>query len=470
MSTRVEGWIEKVLRERPWRNAQQGRRAAGEGLIYLFSEFADFRTSGHAARGLVQGVVLATGEHGRWARRDTQEGRDAREAIIAFLTDIGCESPLKGPEHDEDVRRTARLTLAKHVCPLIARPSDVFGQGPQPENLGTLTRLVAFYGALACEGGLPRDDGGWGHELTGKNLRNVLECLERVYHELREHRREDVPTSPAESREVMLACWELDELLVDRACWDILSRVRAVTAVPLLYAALLRLSSTPEDTSTPVRVAPSLLFNWSDIEHLRHDGILKDRSIAQTLRVVLHHDIVAIMQVTGSSLDPDADQQLLAHHGDVLRGLRQLLLELTATFVREIETACPGVLSDIAPPPEAPARSDPPEMGSATGACDAIIEQLKDMVLRHTRDTRALNTAFHQGDRTNEELQTWSDQLKELRLTAQTQLNTLLELPWGGERARYIAFLRELPEEILTQGAKTMIRADDTAPHETPAG
>lgn len=371
---REEGWAQRALHERPWRTPE-GRRLRCMGLADLFREFSDPQTTSGAARGLIQNVVLATGEHGNPMLRDSDDGRAIRELVVAFLTDIGSERMMDHREgrfeQDPEVRRTARRTLAQHVCPIVAavrRTSYDSTIHPErrdvaaliPENLGTLTWIARFYGESTDTVKL-----NYAHvtELDGQHLRNVQDCLGRVYRLLREHifpdqfSKNDLRT--ALSREAATAMRLLNQMFVDCCWWDVLALVRAVSALPELYERARRLrrdqawNSRELVPATPPKASPDRLqFDWASFE--RHvcnangacSSSFADRAFLERHRAAILHDLYAIQIVAGGAFDIMDDHLLrqLGGESSSLRGIRPLLLDLAATFVREVKLKNPGVL------------------------------------------------------------------------------------------------------------------------------
>ncbi|MBI4435023.1 hypothetical protein HY635_04420 [Candidatus Uhrbacteria bacterium] len=339
MSEREESLTERMVRERSWRVPEgklNHRRVLCLGLDDLFRQFADPNTSSFAARGLVQGVVLAAGNH---VRADDEEGRNLRQAIVAFLTDIGNADPDQHVEYDSEVIRTARTTLAKHVCPLIT--PWVQPTGYTPESFGTLVDLIQLY-----ETTIPMWDCGVHHhvhlhvkELTGNHLKNVRDCLGRVHRELRRHLGKQCGCTSHGGHLTGDHLRRLNRLFVDLHWWDVLSQTRAVSAIPEIYAAAQRYRFE-------VPVVP-LQFDWASIEEHRVGGLLGQRAFIEEHREAIQHDLWAIQITAGGGLVPATIESA--------DGFRPLLLNLVATFVREMEIAHPGALSGDMPLPEDPA-------------------------------------------------------------------------------------------------------------------
>lgn len=345
--------VNSVVSGRLWRIAEGfDRRALSGGLLSLFERYRSGRLSSYEARGLVEGIVLATGRND--VMRNDANGRDLRRAIVAFLTDIGSEGP-EIVEPDEDVRRTARRTLAQHVCPIIAanrRTSRDTGTEPDPvifdlypEHIETLTTLVQFCEAAARSGSLARyEHEHLAAELSGKHLQNVRECLSRVYRELRRH------INTQATHRALDAMHQLNQILVDRRWWDVLAQVRALSAIELLYSTASQLTYIPLigprvfTDVTPGFATINLQFDWQGIE--RHCGGFVNPSFIEQHRDAILHDLCAIQVVAGGAFDPLTDETLRAPRGHTkdVGGCRSLLLDLAATFVREVELAHPGVL------------------------------------------------------------------------------------------------------------------------------
>jgi len=340
MSEREESWMERALRERSWRVPEGHRRVRCAGLEDLFRQFADPNTSSYAARGLVQGIVLAAELElqGRAdLRRDGEYARDHRQAIVAFLTSIGSESPNDDrAEPDLEVRRAARTTLAKHVAPIIACWSQPTGFNS--ENFGTLIHLVQFYEMAWVAAGKAAEKYGHVDELTGGYLKNVRECLGRVYRELRRHLGCECGCEGHGGHLAGALIRRLNQLLVDLHWWDVLSQVRAVSAIPVLYNAALEF--------VPESCGAALQFDWAGVEEHQVGGLFARRAFAEQHRDAIQHDLWAIQIVAGERNRPD----------DIggRYGFRPLLLDLVATFVREMEIAHPGALSGDMPLPEDP--------------------------------------------------------------------------------------------------------------------
>lgn len=352
--------FDRMLRERLWRMPVGSRRSNPAMLRHIFERVADPAISSEAARGMVEGIMLSIGRNN--VQRNNEAGRSYRRAIVAFLTDIGSEGP-EIVEPDEDVRRTARRTLAQHVCPIIAanrhtsrdtamEPAPVIFD-LYPEHLETLTMLVQFYEASARSGSLARyEHENLAQELSGKHLQNVRECLSRVYRELRRHLIE----CEGESQQTWDAMHRLNRILVDRRWWDVLAQVRALSAIELLYSMASHLTYIPRigpqvfTDVTPGFANINLQFDWQGIEHHWRQGGFRGRFVDHAFiaerRDAILHDLCAIQAVAGGAFDPLYDETYRAPRGHTkdVGGCRPLLLDLTATFVREVEIAHPGVL------------------------------------------------------------------------------------------------------------------------------
>lgn len=351
--------VNSAVDGRLWRaTAGFDRRELSGGLLSLFERYRSARLSSYEARGLVEGIVLAAGRND--VLRNDENGRDMRRAIVAFLTDVGAEQS-DGisvgiiTEPDPEVRRTARRTLAQHVCPIIAtnrRTSRDTGTeiAPvifdlYPEHLETLTMLVQFYEASARSGSLARHEHeNLAQELSGRHIQNVRECLSRVYRELRRH------LNTKATHQAWDAMQRLNRVLVDRRWWDVLSQVRALSAIELLYNIASHLTYIPRTgprvftDATPGFGAINLQFDWQGIE--RHCAGFVNPLFIEEHRAAILHDLCAIQAVAGGAFDPLHNETLhgpSGHTNDV-GGCRPLLLDLTATFVREVELAHPGAL------------------------------------------------------------------------------------------------------------------------------
>ena len=343
MGEREESVTERMVRERPWRVHEAEHREPCTGLADLFQSFSESRTTSYAARGLVQGIVLAAERDHRLGhgfdktRSDDGAGRDIRELIVAFLTDIGNEDQHDRVERDLEVRRTARTTLAKHVCPLIASWSQV-NHGYSPENLATLIHLIEFYGTTwDWDAGSLKGKYGHVETLTGKFLENVRQCFGCVYRELRRHLGRECGCASHGGHLAGEHLRRLNRLLVDLRWWDVLSRARAVSAIPEIYVAAHNYSSTPIDTK--------LQFDWAGVEEHRTGGLFTHRAFIEEHREAILHDLWAIQIVAGM-------EGLVPATIESADGFRPLLLDLVATFVREMEIAHPGALSGDMPLPE----------------------------------------------------------------------------------------------------------------------
>lgn len=359
--------LNAVVSGRLWRVTEGfDRRLLIGGLLSLFERYQSGRLSSYEARGLVEGIVLAAGRND--VMRNDENGRDMRRAIVAFLTDVGAEQSdgiATGiiTEPDPEVRRTARRTLAQHVCPIIAanrRTSRDTAAEPEPmifdlypEHLETLTTLVQFYEASARSGSLARyDHENLVQELSGKHLQNVRECMSRVYRELRRH----LILEDGETYRARDAMHRLNRILVDRRWWDVLAQVRALSAIELLYSMASHLTYIPRigpqvfTDVTPGFANINLQFDWQGIEHHWRQGGFRGRFVDHAFiaerRDAILHDLCAIQAVAGGAFDPLYDETYRAPRGHTkdVGGCRPLLLDLTATFVREVEIAHPGVL------------------------------------------------------------------------------------------------------------------------------
>lgn len=346
----------RTLQERPWRVPGGERQVQGgedkfaiNRLNALFAEFADPKTTSYVARGLIQSVVAKVGDVdgiGNQSMKDDEMGRMLREIIVTFLTDIGTQNPQHRFENDPEVRGAARRTLAQHVCPIIARSdhrsydSYTNSAGEHvarvlPENFSTLSHLIRFY---------EEDEnlGPHGGGLDGKHLQNVQECLGRVYRELRRQ----LDRSPLEDRtshkvndEARVLLQRLNHLFVRRRWWDVLSVVRAVSAIPALYEAASKESprNCPE---VQKEIKVPLRFDWDHLERFRCDGTLKRRLIE--CRQAIEHDLWAIQAMAGGKFDPKEHHYLslvptqFGGFKSDLNAIRMLLLDLVSTFVREV--------------------------------------------------------------------------------------------------------------------------------------
>lgn len=349
--------IRRTLQERSWR-VPGGERHLADGekhtvldrLNALFAEFADPKTTSCAARGLIQGVVAKVGDVdgiGNKSMKDDETGRTLREMIVTFLTDIGTQNPRHRFENDPEVRSAARRTLAQHVCTIVARSdhrsydsyTDSAGEHVArilPENFGTLSCLVNFYEE-------DENFGSHGRGLDGKHLQNVQECLGRVYRELRRQLDggflENDPTSHKVNDEAHVLLQRLNHLFVRRCWWDVLSVVRAVSAIPALYEAASKVSpdrcpEAQKEIKVPCR------FDWDHLERFRCDGTLTHRLVEH--RQLIEHDLWSIQAMAGGKFDPKEHHELtllvsnLGALKNDLGGIRPLLLDLVSTFVREV--------------------------------------------------------------------------------------------------------------------------------------
>jgi|GEM_PF-3612249 len=330
------GRIDEQLKAKPWRRKKEdGLRPPHNphGLSFLFERFRDPGMSPAGACGLIEAVVVVAEQELRGVdsiRSTSERARDLRQAIVAFLTDIGSENPNDGrAETDRDVRDAARTTLAREVCPIICpligrvvlpdrpyRPPPKYGD---VENLATLVRLIEFYGA-AWDGGLTTSRYGHVDELIGSRLDDVRECFVRVYRELARHISSG---GHHEDRLAVSSIYTLNQLLVSIRWWSVLSQARAVSAIPALYNVA---------RSRPGAFGSPLEFGWEHIEEYRADGRLTQSAFAEQHREAIRRDAWAIQAVAGHDGPPIA-----ITNAD---GFRPLLLDLTAMFVREVTTTC----------------------------------------------------------------------------------------------------------------------------------
>jgi len=341
--------------EHPWRAHSEDKQQPEDtrSLDDLFGYYADPNIPIQAREGLIRSIMQVV----KLDANSSQE-RVLRRQVVRFLTDIGNEvAPVA--EGNPQLRRAARVTLVRHLMPLIRLD----------EYFDTVHEVVNFYHQGEC-GRIPS----YVSELSAQDRKRWESGFKAIATALH-NRCIDVNHGSGETDHVMQ---QLCELLMSTRSWELLADIRMPVAIPLLYKELASRRLGLED-----EFRRELSWRgWKKIYENTRNGL--EHELKSSMRVAdeIRDDLVTMLALCGSGRDfLSVSDDSVSVDDETVGGMKRALLHILAPFVRALRQHW-RFLPLFNPPNKDGVEDDPFNPPAHKVICD----RLKEIADEHARN------------------------------------------------------------------------------------